>query len=421
MKQQLSSLGLYYITQELQSYVGHRIDKIFQPQKNTLLLQLHSSKEGKALIHCDKKFVYPTQYKTTQDSSSKIFPFCKTLRNNLTNGTVTDIRQHKFERIITFTIQKETTHYLICELFDKGNIILCDADFKIKNVLEKQFWKSRELVPQQQYEYVEKDIAATTCVENEFQNGLRGTDKESVVLFLAIELGFGGIYAEEICKRAGVEKRIAPEKITGPETKQLFTAMKALFDQEQDVSVYINPTYQQIIDASEVASLQDLFSITRSQLEASQNDPEQAINLYSLLELIKEVTPFSLETYSDMKRIGSEYSFGVSLASLFYVMTVQEKVFSVLKDKKKTLERLGRIVKNQRQQIKGYEREYDESQKKGTLLYEHYAMVKQLLDDIKTYSLERIEENLSDVKKQYPFLLSASPQKRQIQLELDEQ
>jgi len=353
MKQQLSGLGLYYIVQELQSYVGHRIDKIFQSKKDTLLLQLHSSKEGKALIHCDKRFVYPTQYKHAQDSSSKIFPFCKTLRNNLTNGTITEIKQHHFERIITFTIQKEETYYLICELFDKGNIILCDATFTIKNVLEKQFWKSRELIPQKKYTYVEKEIDATTCTKESFHESVQKTEKESIVLFLAIEFGFGGVYAEEICMRAEIEKRIAPKQLSVQEINRVFDAMKTLFFHDQQVSVYVNPQYNDILTEHGVSTVQDLFSVTRAQLTSIQTDPEKTIETHSLLELIKEVTPFSLETFSEMRCIDSKQTFGMTLASIFYVMEIQQKVLTVLNDKKKTLERLGRIVKSQRQQIKG--------------------------------------------------------------------
>jgi predicted ribosome quality control (RQC) complex YloA/Tae2 family protein len=197
--------------------------------------------------------------------------------------------------------------------------------------------------------------------------------------------------------------------------------MKSLFSEEQNVSVYINPRFKDVLADHAVSTLQDVFSISRSQLSSLQSDPEKAIELHSLLELIKEVTPFPLETFSALQRIDSGYSFGLSLASLFYVMQVQQKVISVLKDKRKTLERLGRIVKNQRQQIKGYEKEYEDSQKKGTLLYEEYGAVKQLLDDIQSYSLERIADNLSDVQKHYPFLISVSSKKREILIEIDSQ
>src|SRR3989338_8518179 len=59
MKQELSSLELHRIVAELQTLVGGRIDKIYQPEKGELLFQIYKQGHGKRVLRVmPGRFIY---------------------------------------------------------------------------------------------------------------------------------------------------------------------------------------------------------------------------------------------------------------------------------------------------------------------------------------------------------------------------
>jgi predicted ribosome quality control (RQC) complex YloA/Tae2 family protein len=128
------------------------------------------------------------------------------LRKYLSGGKVLAIRQHGIQRIMTMDIGKHGTEYhLIVELFDEGNVILCDDQYRIIQPMRPQRFRERDVLAGAPYLFPPPDPA--TFTPDEFRNFLHKDDRD-LVRALAVGVMLGGTCAEYLCRKAGVEKTI---------------------------------------------------------------------------------------------------------------------------------------------------------------------------------------------------------------------
>jgi predicted ribosome quality control (RQC) complex YloA/Tae2 family protein len=87
------------------------------------------------------KWVYLTK---KEEDANPATPFISQLRSHLDGGTVLDVLQPGFTRVIQFIVRKkELIFHLFFELFDKGNIILTDSSNTILCLDSVQKWTAR--------------------------------------------------------------------------------------------------------------------------------------------------------------------------------------------------------------------------------------------------------------------------------------
>ncbi|HOT03701.1 MAG TPA: ribosome rescue protein RqcH [Methanolinea sp.] len=131
--------------------------------------------------------------------------FAMLLRKYLGGGRVLGIRQHGIQRIITFDVGKhDRVYHLIIELFDQGNIVLCDDDYRIIQPFSTHRFREREVVAGAHYA-LPPEGPATSGYEA-FANFL-ASDERDIVRALAVGAMLGGPYAEYIVKAAGIDKK----------------------------------------------------------------------------------------------------------------------------------------------------------------------------------------------------------------------
>jgi predicted ribosome quality control (RQC) complex YloA/Tae2 family protein len=123
------------IVQELQVYIGARINKIYQPNNRDILFTLRS-REGNSKLLLS---VNPTYPRVQITSSSFLNPqeapmFCMLMRKHCESGTIEDIQQVGMERVIHISIRQRdelgdvSLKKIIIELMGRhSNIILMDA------------------------------------------------------------------------------------------------------------------------------------------------------------------------------------------------------------------------------------------------------------------------------------------------------
>ena len=86
MKQNISSLELKYLINEIKIVVGGRLDKIYQPNPKELFLSFHIASEGKIYVKIwAGHLIYITNNKPEMPEMSG---FCSFLRNHLENSRV---------------------------------------------------------------------------------------------------------------------------------------------------------------------------------------------------------------------------------------------------------------------------------------------------------------------------------------------
>lgn len=122
-----------------QELINSRIDKVHQPEKDEILLNIKSRTNSYKLVISANSSQPRIHFTKVQKENPKTAPlFCMLLRKHLQSGRVTEIKQIDFERIIRFSIESYnefgdlTTKYLFCEIMGRNsNIILAKEDLTI--------------------------------------------------------------------------------------------------------------------------------------------------------------------------------------------------------------------------------------------------------------------------------------------------
>jgi predicted ribosome quality control (RQC) complex YloA/Tae2 family protein len=150
------------------------------------------------------------------------------LRKYIKGGSVIGVSQHNFDRIMRIDIQKEHKFSLVIELFAKGNIILLDEDDQIILPLKRKLWQDRRITSKEEYKYPpERGMNPLTVKKIELKELLQNSDRD-IIRTLASS-GLGGLYAEEIALRSGVDKKKNASEVTDDEIDAIHNAIEDVF------------------------------------------------------------------------------------------------------------------------------------------------------------------------------------------------
>lgn len=124
------------IVQELQNIIGFKVDKIYQPNKNTIIIGLYKASNNLNLLSCISSNNYRVHLTTHQYQNPEIAPnFCMLLRKYLIGFKIKKIFTQNYERIIFIDFEnsdnpdKIVCKKLIIELMGKhSNIILTNEN-----------------------------------------------------------------------------------------------------------------------------------------------------------------------------------------------------------------------------------------------------------------------------------------------------
>ena len=349
MKESITSLDLMFLTRELkEKLVEGKIQGVKQMDK-TFAFEIYKQ-ERLFLKLILPKMIYVT--KTSQQSSPQPSSFCMQLRKHLLGKTISDVRQHEFDRIIEI----ETDGYkIIFELFSTGNLILTDSSGLIIGILEQQEWKDRILKVKSIYKHPPSNINPFKHDFFEFQKILQKIDKETVKT-LAVDFGLGGTYAEEFCKKLEIDKNKKIHQLTQQETDKLFRMF------EQMKSSGAKP-----------------FVFT---------EEKKAV----------DVSPFDMLTYANNEKV--EFNSFLEAIEAYF-----EGLEKVLKERKETESeakeerRVENIHEKQLLRLKLLQEEEQKSRKAGQLLYSHYQIFEEILNGINKLKEEKDWNEIKEIIK----------------------
>ena len=176
----MSNVDVYAICKELRELLKDaRVQKAYQPTKDTVLIRFHVPSKGRVDVVFQAGFrVHTTQYPPQNPKMPPNFPML--LRKYIKGGTVTDVSQHNFDRIMRINIQKEHKFSLVIELFAKGNIILLDEEDQIILPLKRKLWQDRKITSKEEYKYPpERGINPLEISNEELRELFHNTDDDS--------------------------------------------------------------------------------------------------------------------------------------------------------------------------------------------------------------------------------------------------
>ncbi len=194
--------------------LGARIEKVYQPERDEIILQMRSFEGGKRLL-INAGSNNPRIGFTEQARENPQNPpmFCMLLRKYLQGAKLTEIEQAPFDRIAFLGFQTrdemgfECKRYLIAELMGKySNLIFADGDKKIINAMRTtdfSFDSVRQLIPGVTYTLPSQGdkINPLTVSEEEFAAAFANAPKEKPCdkFLVSSFMGVSPAVAREIC------------------------------------------------------------------------------------------------------------------------------------------------------------------------------------------------------------------------------
>lgn len=224
----MSNVDVYAICKELEELLTDaRVQKAYQPTKDTVLIRFHVPGKGRVDVVFQAGFrVHTTQYPPMNPKIPPNFPML--LRKYIKGGSVTGVSQHNFDRIMKIDIQKENKFSLVIELFAKGNIILLDENGSIILPLKRKLWQDRKISSKEEYKYP-PDRGMNPLEVDKLQLKELFLDSDRDIIRTLAGNGLGGLYAEEIALRSGVDKTKEASAITDAEIDSIYSTIEEVF------------------------------------------------------------------------------------------------------------------------------------------------------------------------------------------------
>ena len=197
----MSSPDVHAVVKELAVLEGARVDKVFQFE-DEVRIRLYSRLTGQAeLVVVPGRSIHLSV--TRRSAPIQATSLAMQLRKHLSGQVIKEVRQYGFDRIVEVDLGERV---LLLELFSKGNLALLGPEGRIIGLLSRQRWRDRDVLHGRSYEYPPSISGNPYDLDEEGFVQLLTASERDLVRALAVEVGLGGRYAEEVCLRASVEK-----------------------------------------------------------------------------------------------------------------------------------------------------------------------------------------------------------------------
>ncbi|MBU4535584.1 MAG: NFACT family protein [Euryarchaeota archaeon] len=357
----MSNVDIYAVCHELNDLlVGSRVDKAYQPTKDTIIIRFHVKGKGRVdVVFQAGVRMHTSQYPMENPKLPPNFPMM--LRKYIKGGMVNQVKQHNFDRVVEIKISKEEEYTLIVELFAKGNIILLNKDNNIILPLKRKLWSDRQISSKEEYKFPpDRGINPLKLEKTELREMFSKSDSD-LIRTLARN-GLGGIYAEEIIERSKLDKSITAAEISESELDTLYESILNLFEP------LINHDFKPHI------------------VSGGKED---------VLPLELEIYENSTKTYFDTYNEASDEFFSTKVRK--EIKGVQEELWAGKVNK------YAKRLRIQEETLEKFEKTIESSTIKGDLIYAHYALVEKLISVVlearNKYSWAEIRKILKEGKK----------------------
>ncbi|WP_265108163.1 ribosome rescue protein RqcH [Halosolutus halophilus] len=363
-KRELTSVDLAALVQELGTYEGAKVDKAYLYGDDLVRLKMRDFDRGRVELVLEVgevKRAHTVAPERVPDAPGRPPQFAMMLRNRLSGADFAGVEQYEFDRILEFVFEREDgTTRIIVELFGQGNVAVTDGEYEVIDCLETVRLKSRTVVPGSRYEFPDTRTNPLTVSREAFDREMDDSDTD-VVRTLATQLNFGGLYAEELCTRAGVEKALDIDDATEDDYRRVYEAIERL--------------------ALDIRNGNFDPRIYREEGEDDEGDGESD----AADGPVVDVTPFPLEEHAELAADPAD-SFLAALDDYFFELTLEDEEEPDPTDQKPDFEaeiaKHRRIIDQQEGAIEGFEQQAEAQRENAELLYANYGLVDDILSTI---------------------------------------
>lgn len=238
---------------------GGRIDKVYQPEGDEIILSIRSLGSAyKLLLTANPS--NPKLHLTDANKNNPMTPplFCMVLRKHIQSGKLIRIEQPNFERIVNIYIESmnEMGDYsikkLVLEIMGRhSNLILVDEDGTILDSIKHighDKSSVREVLPGRQY-FMPPSQDKLNTLEISRESFMQSIlSKPASQISAAIYKGLTGISpisASELCFRAGIDPSTAVESLFNNEISNIYDKLEELTEQIKGGDFCPNMIYDQ--------------------------------------------------------------------------------------------------------------------------------------------------------------------------------
>ncbi|WP_049984786.1 ribosome rescue protein RqcH [Halobellus rufus] len=354
-KRELTSVDLAALVTELNRYEGAKVDKAYLYGDDLLRFKMRDFDRGRVELLLevgDVKRAHLADPERVPDAPGRPPNFAMMLRNRLSGADFAGVEQFEFDRILVFEFERDDENTkLVVELFGQGNVAVLDEAGEVVQSLETVRLKSRTVAPGSQYEFPASRLNPLTVSYEAFARNMDDSDTD-VVRTLATQLNLGGLYAEELCTRAGVEKTTPIEEAGDDEYRAVHGAIEEL----------------------------------RTRLRSGDFDPR----VYTDEDgAVVDATPFPLEEHERTGLDSEAYdTFNDALDEYFFRLEPEdgedaEEIGSTRPDFEAEIEKKKRIIDQQEGAIEGFEQQAETERRRAELLYANYDLVDDVLSTVR--------------------------------------
>ena len=368
MKKEMSSFDVRSIVTEMAALEGAHMDKIYHWGAGNVLFRLNVQGEGKKeLFFKDKKWLYCPSVKP--ETPTLPTSFASFLRKYIDNARVGKVRQVGFDRIVEMELSKSDGDYrLIFEMFGGGNVLLV-KDGTILNCLVQKTWKDRKTRPGEPYLMPKTRFDPTDSSEEDFLRSFRASDSDCVRT-LATSVNLGGQYAEEVCKRVGIDKSTPASQVDDGTVAKMYAVMR-------DIVNHV------VADPEPTAFLKD--------------------------GQIQDLAPIDMMSHEDLEK--QRYESMSKLIDAFLVQ-IQEDEEEAFVDPR--VEKLNKRIAKQEETLEEYREQCEIYRRKAEALYTDYARVSELLTVLLEQSSKLTWDKLKEGASKIPFVSAIDPSKNTV-------
>ncbi|WP_440989364.1 ribosome rescue protein RqcH [Haloarchaeobius baliensis] len=371
-KRELTSVDLAALVSELNAYRGAKLDKAYLYGDDLVRLKLRDYDRGRVELILEVGDVMrahiaaPTH---VPDAPGRPPNFAMMLRNRLSGADFEGVEQYEFDRILEFEFSREDGDTkIIVELFGHGNVAVCDETYEVIDCLDTVRLKSRTVAPGSTYGFPDSRINPLTVDYEGFAHTMDDSDTD-VVRTLATQLNWGGLWAEELCTRAGVEKTLDIADATDEEYQKVYDTVQRLA--ESLSSADLDPRVYYEADDGDGEDGEE---------SGSGDGPRPVV----------DVTPVPLEEHEADDALASDAyeTFNGAVDDYFYELdrsddAESEPVGDTGPDFQEQIEKHQRIIEQQEGAISGFEEQAEEEREKAELLYGNYGLVDEVISTVR--------------------------------------
>lgn len=336
----LDGAFLYMVKKELEPLIGGRVDKISQPSREEVIINLRtrggneklmfSASAGSARVHITKKSI----------ENPKVPPmFCMLMRKHFGNGRLLAIRQDGLERILYFDFEAMNelgdmvTVTLAAEIMGRcSNLVIINAEGKIIDSIKRvdlEMSRERPVLPGMTYTYPPRDsrLDFRTCTGEDISSALEAMqtlpDGDAAKALVKIFEGISPIVAREWVYYAAQGKDLLRSELRGDILERLVFAVgqtarecrdgKCSFTVVKDGDGILKdfsfmPIYQYggLMTAKELPSACDLLDYFYSERDSISRMKQRSQDLYKLLQNASERTARRLANQREELKVSAE-------------------------------------------------------------------------------------------------------------------